>query len=199
MDQIISFIQTHAEYAPAISFGLLILAGFGAPISEDALIVVCALLATKFGSYFELVLTLFVGVFISDTITFRIGRLLGPKLKGSKWFQSPQKQAQFARMDQFYQKYGNFAFFIGRLIPFGFRTVMFLTAGASNISFKRFLILDFLAAALSVNIYFFLVYSQGPTILDQLGKFNKLFYGLILLLFLARKFLLKFQSREKFS
>lgn len=67
MTELVAFIQSHVEYAPFIIFGLLLLAGFNIPISEDGMLFITASLAAKNPEYLpQLFAGVYFGAYFSD-------------------------------------------------------------------------------------------------------------------------------------
>ena len=159
------WLSAHADHAPFFVFGLLLLAGFSFPISEDVLIIVSGVLASTVlpEQTIPLFIAVFFGSYISDWIAYWIGRLLGTKLTRL----SSQRRLTIER---FFHRYGFLTLFIGRMIPFGIRNSVFMAAGAGKMHFGRFLLGDGLGCLLFSSAVFFLAFRAGENY-DSLHRF----------------------------
>ena len=71
METFIQFIQENGANAHFIIFGLLLLAGFNIPVSEDGMLFISALIATKFPENFYLLFFgVYLGAYFSDLICY---------------------------------------------------------------------------------------------------------------------------------
>ncbi len=148
------YLFKHAAYAHFLIFTALLLAGLNVPFSEDLLIVGGALIASIVvpANVAKIYFWLFAGCFLSDVISYVLGRTLGPKLWKYKWFRKNMTQKRLTKIEHFLEKYGFLTFFAGRLIPFGVRNCIFLTTGLSKMPFFRFALTDAFASLFSEYI-----------------------------------------------
>jgi membrane protein DedA with SNARE-associated domain len=134
-------------------FCLLLLCGIGLPMPEDLVLVVAGMLAQDDGrSWIPAALLMYIGVLGGDTIIFLLGRRYGTKLlawQGTHHLFPPKKQARVQRL---FDRHGSVILFIARFMP-GLRAPIFSSAGAMNVSFVKFLVLDGVAALVSVPIF----------------------------------------------
>ncbi len=173
MSEIISFTQTHIEYAPYLIFGLLLLAGFNIPVSEDGMLFIAALLANQSPEHMlPLFLGVYLGAYLSDLICYGLGRIVGPKLLQFKFFAGIAKQERIDKIHQYYERYGVVTLIFGRFIPFGVRNGLFLTAGLGKMSLLKFALADLLACTISSLSYFTLYYRYGETVVDIVKQVN---------------------------
>lgn len=193
MDSIVPFVLEHADAAPWLLFGLLMLAGLNVPISEDAMILTGALIATQRTDLVtEIFVGLYLGAYLSDLECYWLARLLGPKLWQIRWFRSMATPKRVDRMTRFYEKYGVITLFAGRFIPFGVRNGLLITAGISNMSFLRLAAADLGAATISCGFYFWLYYTYGEAMLryvarGQLSLFIVALVVIVLIAYRARR------------
>ena len=165
------FIYAHAHYAPWILFGALCLAGLNIPVSEDALIFVAALLASKNPeSLPSLFFAIYAGAYISDLISYALGRILGPQLWKIRFFSKMLSRERMDKVKGFYERYGMATLVVGRFIPFGVRNALFITAGLSRMNFLKFAFCDLIAATLTSVLFFTLYYNFGEDVIDTLKK-----------------------------
>jgi membrane-associated protein len=157
------FICDHAQHAHWLIFGSLILAGFNLPISEDLMLITSGMLASTVvpENTVKLFLGVFLGCYLSDWIAYWIGRLLGKKLWNISWFSGKKQRCYFDNITHFYKKYGVWALFIGRFIPFGVRNCLFLFGGMTKMHFGKFLLSDGIACFISNTALFSLAYYFG--------------------------------------
>ncbi|BCR21687.1 DedA family protein [Borrelia sp. HM] len=158
MNIILEFIDLNIAYSPIIFFGLLIIAGFNIPISEDAIVIIGGMLSSRRNEYtIPIFLAIFCGAYISDIISFYIGKFLAKKF----FKQKTKTNKLLDKMNYYYGKYGKLTLIFGRFIPFGIRNAIFMSAGMGNMRTSHFLITDFFAAMLSITTYFILSFKIG--------------------------------------
>lgn len=162
MDILIDFIQNHIDYAPFIIFGVLLLAGFNVPVSEDGMLFLAASLAIKNPDILaNLFLAVYLGAYFSDLICYCLGLTLGPKILEMKFFARMIRQRQIDKIHDYYQRYGILTLIFGRFIPFGVRNGLFLTAGLGKMGAIKFACSDLLACTIStVSFSRFIIISE---------------------------------------
>ena len=179
MEDLILFIQGHAEQAPLIIFGLLLLAGFNIPVSEDGMLFISALLATKSPqNFYPLFFGVYLGAYFSDLICYTVGRKLGPKVWNIKLFAKMVSKDKVDKISSFYERYGVITLILGRFIPFGVRNGLFLTAGLGKMNFVKFALSDLLACTISSVVFFNLYFKFGETVIDYVKKGNIVIFSL---------------------
>lgn len=186
MDDVIQFIFQHAHYAHWIVFSALMLAGINVPISEDLMIIMSAVLAATVvpENTVQLFVAVFLGCYLSDWVCYWIGRKLGPKLWDIKWFARTVDRKRLDQIHAYYEKYGFWTLLVGRFIPFGVRNLLFFSAGAGKMPFKKFVLSDGIACAASNTTLFTLAYYAGKnyeTLLHFLKTFNVILFSLFAL------------------
>ena len=181
IENIMQMIQNNVEMAPYISFGLLLLAGFNIPVSEDALLFINAILAAKNPDQKYFLFTgVFLGAYFSDLICYWLGRTLGPKLWKIKFFANMVNPKSVDRLSGFYNRYGVMTLIIGRFIPFGVRNGLFLTAGISKMDARKFALGDLVASTITCSIFFTLYFNYGESVIEFVKKFNIIIFGVAL-------------------
>ncbi len=182
MEDLIAIIQANIEFAPGIIFGMLLLAGFNIPVSEDGMIFISAVLAsTHPGTRLSFFLAVYAGAYFSDLICYWLGRLLGPKLFKIRLFANMASPEKIDKVSTYFDRYGILTLIIGRFIPFGVRNAMFLTAGLSKMDFVKFALADLLACTISVATYFYLYYQYGEAVIDSIKEANIVIFVIALL------------------
>ena len=117
--------------------------------------------------YLLVILFIICASISGDTTGYFQGRWVGQRLflrKNSRFF----KSEYLVRSNQFYEKYGAWAFIMGRFIPI-IRTFLPILAGASGIHFKRFLLYDTMGAIVWVSCIVSVGYFFGkefPQVID---------------------------------
>lgn len=178
MEELIQFAQANVQYAHFIIFGLLLLAGFNIPVSEDAMIFISALLASNHKTQLPHLFTgVYLGAYFSDLICYWLGRLLGPKLFEIKFFSNMMSTERREKIHAFYERYGIVTLIVGRFIPFGVRNGLFLTAGLGKMNFLKFSMADLLACTISTVTFFTLYFHYGNTVIEYVKKGNIIIFG----------------------
>ncbi|MBI4406118.1 MAG: DedA family protein [Deltaproteobacteria bacterium] len=154
--------------AYAIIFGILVACGLGFPLPEDIPLVASGYLC--WDGTLEIIPTFLVtmiGVLIGDTILFFFGRKLGLRILERK--QTFIKTSKIRRTRAYFRKYGQKIVFFARFVA-GFRAAAFFIAGAMKMDYRRFILLDGLAALLSVPIWIAAGYGLGHMWGDQITQ-----------------------------
>jgi membrane protein DedA with SNARE-associated domain len=176
-NEAMAMINANVATAPYIIFGLLFLAGFNIPVSEDLMLFTSAILAAKNPEYmWPLFFAVYAGAYISDMICYGfIGRYLGPKLFKIKFFASMITPEKLEKINSFFKKYGVWTLIFGRFVPFGFRNGLFLSAGLGKMNAWKFAISDFIACTISCVTFFYVYYTFGETAIEYVKKSNYFF------------------------
>ncbi len=186
MEDLLLFISQHADYAPYIIFGSLLLAGFNIPVSEDLMLIASAMLAHKRPDLtYQLFIGVYLGAYLSDLICYGIGRKLGRHLWEVKFFAKMVSKDNVYKIMEFYHKYGVITLIFGRFIPFGIRNGLFLTAGIGKMKFLRFALADLLACTISTVTIFTLAYKLQDKVIDLVKRFNIAIFIIALLVVIA--------------
>ena len=174
------YLETHLAMAPLIVFGLLVLAGFFIPVSEDLMILLGALLTARHPEIMPQVFTAIVlGAYASDVICYSLmGRYLGAKLFRTAFFSRMLSPEKLKQIHGFYERYGIPTLFFGRFIPFGVRNALFFSAGLSKMNVLKFAVTDFVACFLNALLYFSLYYQIGKSVLESVDTAKMLLLGL---------------------
>ncbi len=163
-------------------FGLLLLAGFNIPVSEDAMLFISAVIASKHTDYLpQLFLAVYMGAYLSDLICYSLGRILGPKLFEIKFFANMVPPERIEKIHAFYEKYGIVTLILGRFIPFGVRNGLFLTAGLGQMNFLKFSLSDLLACTISTVFFFTLYFHYGNTVIEYVKEGNMIIFSIALI------------------
>jgi membrane protein DedA with SNARE-associated domain len=159
MDLLERLITFFAEHGYLAVFMALLLCGAGLPLPEDITLVAGGVIAgLGYADVHIMAAVTMVGVLAGDAGMFLLGHHYGVHMlqwKPISWLMPPRR---YAKMQDKFARYGNRLMFFARFLP-GMRTAVFITAGATHrVSFWRFLLLDGLAALLSVPFWVYLGY-----------------------------------------
>lgn len=201
METIFEFINQNIEWAPYIIFGALLLAGFNIPVSEDGMLFISALLASKQPEQFWMFFfAVYLGAYISDIICFFLGKKLGPKLFEIKFFSNMVSMKRIRAINAYYDKYGPLTLILGRFIPFGVRNGLFLTAGIGQMNSLKFAISDLIACTISCTVYFYLYYTMGEAVISYIKQSNQAIFVIataVVAFFVVRKILSNRKKRQQ--
>ena len=185
MESILSTICTYAPEAHWILFILLLLAGLNIPLSEDLIIITAGVLsATCIPEHTgKLYVWLYMGALLSAWEAYWIGRVLGPKLYTIRWFARFITPARIDKLHGYIDRFGIFAFIVGRFFPGGIRNGLFMSCGLGGMPFKTFILRDSFACLISTSLLFFLGLLFGEHYRDLLHLVKKWDLFLLCLIF----------------
>ena len=124
----------------------------GTFLEGEAILIFAGFLACQgYLSIYGVILSAFAGSFLGDQFYFQFGRLKGPALL--KLFHALARK--FRKALRLIERYGSFVAFVSRY-TYGLRILLPIILGMTNLSSRRFLILNLLSA-LSWAILFALV------------------------------------------
>ncbi|MCB0422551.1 MAG: DedA family protein, partial [Bdellovibrionales bacterium] len=186
METLLNLIHNHVDIAHWIILAGLLAAGFFIPISEDAVLFVTAYLAaTHPESMYKLFLFCFAGVYLSDLISFTIGWMLGGRLWNYKYLARITHKDRIETVSRFYQRFGFWTLIVGRFIPFGVRSALFLTAGIGKMSPARFAFADFIAAIISTSFFLYIYYTFGKPVVEYVKQGNIVLFSVFISLVIS--------------
>lgn len=162
---------THFTYFALI--GVLLLAGMGVPIPEDIPLIISGWLCNPEHSpivvnalegaatptvpnLYLMIAAGMVGVLAGDSIVFSIGRRgIDTNNFVARHLRKVMHSKRREKVERHFARHGNLTVFAGRFMP-GFRSIVFAFAGLSRMSYFRFLLIDGLAALVSVPFFVWL-------------------------------------------
>lgn len=190
MESIVAYICENAHHAHWIIFILLLLTGIGLPLSEDILLIGAGAIASS--CIPEHRLRLFIWVYIAAVLSawesYWVGRLLGPKLFEIRLFRRVVNQKRLEKLRYYYDKFGIFAFIVGRFCPGGIRNGLFLSSGLTKMHFPLFILRDAIACFISTNVFYFIGYLFGThldVVSHYLRRYSEGFIGLVIILLIG--------------
>ncbi|WP_066567435.1 DedA family protein [Snodgrassella sp. CFCC 13594] len=156
------------QYGYLAVFVVLVACGFGVPIPEDVTLVTGGVIAgLGHANVHTMFLVGMAGVLVGDGLMFTAGRIYGHKILNYRFVQRVMTPQRYAQVQDKFDKYGNRVLFVARFLP-GLRTPIYITAGISGkVSYWQFLLMDGLAAMISVPIWVYLG-SYGAENIDWL-------------------------------
>ncbi len=171
------------EYGYLAVFTMLLVCGFGVPVPEDVTLVTGGVIA---GLGYADVNTMFAvgmaGVIIGDGLVFSIGRFKGASVMRLKSVQRVITPERFHSAQEAFHKYGRWVMFVARFLP-GLRTPVFFTAGMSKrVSFGTWLLMDGVAALISVPVWVYLGYFGARNFDWMFTILHRFQYGIFALL-----------------
>jgi membrane protein DedA with SNARE-associated domain len=197
-----TFVMTalaHFTYVALI--GILIIAGTGMPIPEDLPLIfsgyVCneeyspikgiprwvdldgdgtreTAVPRKIPDFRLMMIAGIIGVLAGDSIVFSIGK---HGIESKSWVARHLRKVMHSKrrekVERHFARHGNLTVFVGRFMP-GFRGIIFAFAGLSKMSYLRFVLIDGMAAGISVPVFVYAGYHFAAhihvifTVLDRI-------------------------------
>ena len=171
------------EYGYAAVFFVLVICGFGVPIPEDLTLVTGGVISGMGYNNPHIMFAVgMFGVLVGDGVMFAAGRIWGQKILRFKPIARIMTPKRYEQVQEKFDKYGNWVLFVARFLP-GLRTAVFVTAGISRkVSYLRFIIMDGLAALISVPIWIYLGEYGAHNIDWLMAKMHSLQSGIFVIL-----------------
>lgn len=159
MDLLQQLIRIFAENGYVAVFVALMICGAGLPLPEDVTLVAGGVIAgLGYANVHAMFALAMFGVLLGDSAIFLLGHHYGARIMQWRFVARILTPARYAKVQEKFARYGNRMLFFARFLP-GMRTTIYVTAGMTHrVSFARFLLLDTLAALISVPIWVYLGY-----------------------------------------
>jgi membrane protein DedA with SNARE-associated domain len=159
MDLLERLVAIFAQNGYIAVFLALLLCGAGIPIPEDITLVAGGVIAgLGYANVHVMAVVTMAGVLIGDAGMFLLGHHYGEHMLKWRPIALLMPPRRYAKMQEKFERYGNRLMFFARFLP-GMRTAVYITAGATRrVTFMRFLMLDGLAALISVPLWVYLGY-----------------------------------------
>jgi membrane protein DedA with SNARE-associated domain len=157
MDLLQKLITIFAENGYVAVFIALMICGAGLPLPEDITLVAGGVIAgLGYANVHAMFALAMFGVLLGDTAIFMLGHHYGARILQWRFVARVLTPDRYARVQEKFDRYGNRMLFFARFLP-GMRTTVYLTAGTTHrVSFLRFLLIDTLAALISVPFWVYL-------------------------------------------
>ncbi len=159
MDLLQQLIRIFAENGYVAVFIALMICGAGLPLPEDITLVAGGVIAgLGYANVHAMFALTMFGVLLGDSAIFLLGHHYGARIMQWRFVARVLTPSRYARVQEKFHRYGNRMLFFARFLP-GMRTTIYLSAGMTHrVSFPRFLLIDFLAALISVPFWVYLGY-----------------------------------------
>lgn len=159
MDLLQRLITIFTENGYVAVFIALMICGAGLPLPEDITLVAGGVIAgLGYANVHAMFALAMFGVLLGDCAIFLLGHHYGARMLKWRLVARVLTPSRYAKVQEKFARYGNRMLFIARFLP-GMRTTVYLTAGTSHrVSFLRFLLIDGLAALISVPFWVYLGY-----------------------------------------
>lgn len=160
--------QLFRDYLQVHGYWVLFIGTF---LEGEAILICAGFLACQgYLSIYGVIFSAFAGSFLGDQFYFYVGRIKGPALL--KFFTSMTRK--FRKALRLIERYGNFVAFVSRY-TYGFRILLPIILGMSNLSSRRFIFLN-LISALSWAILFSIggfLFGKGVSLfVDDLERYE---------------------------
>ena len=133
-------------------FIALFLTSVGFPIPEDVILLAAGFVTANGFARLELMIPLtMISVLLGDVMMYGLGYKFGERIYTLRPFSYFFTQQRIDRIHKFYERYGKSTIFVSRFAP-GLRAWIYLFAGASKMAIGHFILMDFLAALISVPL-----------------------------------------------
>lgn len=159
MDLLERLITIFTENGYVAVFIALMICGAGLPLPEDITLVAGGVIAgLGYANVHAMFALAMFGVLLGDCAIFLLGHHYGARMLKWRLVARVLTPSRYAMVQEKFVRYGNRMLFIARFLP-GMRTTVYITAGTSHrVSFLRFLLIDGLAALISVPFWVYLGY-----------------------------------------
>jgi membrane protein DedA with SNARE-associated domain len=167
MEELIKSLILEGQIVPYLGVaGALLLTGVGFPCPEDIILLFAGFLVSEGQAnlYIMIGVALFA-ILASDLLIYTIGYHFGQnviKVRPFRWIFTTRLME---RVNKFYARYGKATIFVGRFGA-GLRAWIYLLAGTSKMKVFHFVLMDFLAALISVPLLVWL----GFYLPDQIAR-----------------------------
>ncbi len=159
MEVFTALLPIFTEYGYLAVFAMLLICGFGVPVPEDVTLVTGGVIAgLGYADVDIMVIVGMAGVLLGDGLVFTAGRFQGQRIMALPAFRKVLTPERFAKAQAAFERWGRWVMFVARFLP-GLRTPVFFTAGTTKkVSFPTWLLMDGLAALISVPVWVYLGY-----------------------------------------
>jgi membrane protein DedA with SNARE-associated domain len=159
MDLLERLITIFAQNGYVAVFIALMVCGAGLPLPEDVTLVAGGMIAgLGYANVHAMFGLCMFGVLLGDTAIFLLGHHYGARMMRWRLVAKVLTPRRYAMVQEKFDRYGNRVLFFARFLP-GMRTTVYVTAGATHrVSTLRFLLIDTLAALISVPFWVYLGY-----------------------------------------
>lgn len=129
----IIFIETGLVFFPFLPGDSLLFAGGALSASDSGLNLII------------LITVCFSAAFLGNTVNYFIGKLFGEKILKTEFFKKIISEQQLEKSHNFFEKHGAASLVIARFIPI-VRTIVPFVAGVSEMSWRKYMMYNFIGA-----------------------------------------------------
>lgn len=172
LSKLFALILPYETYSYFIIYLVLIACGLGIPIPEDITLTVSGILISYDITNFAITFLVgMVGVLTGDIIAYVAGRFWGKSLLKSRIISKILRRRSLARARIASRKFGNYLIFFARFMP-GLRTPVYFSMGVFKKPFIKFVLIDGLAALISVPVWIYIgmVFGRNIPVLEKYVK-----------------------------
>ena len=145
-------------------FLLLVLGTLGLPFPEDGILLLSGFLtAHHVIRPLPAFLVVYSGLLMTDFLLYSVGKKYGRMLVEHERFHKIITEDRLAKLEKKFKKWGALVVFFGRHL-LGLRAQIFLVAGVTRMSWKKFLIVDGTSALFTITLWGGLGYLGGNSI-----------------------------------
>jgi membrane protein DedA with SNARE-associated domain len=186
-DRMIDFFIRNENHSLMLAFLILLACGLGLPIPEDiTLVATGVIVSAKVTNIWKSIFVCMSGVLIGDSFIYFIGRYSGRQIFKHPFIMKLIKPQLYQSARNAFSRFGVNIIFIARFLP-GLRAPVFYFAGATKKSYAKFILIDGMAALISVPIWVYVgkVFGENLDYLEILikkMKFGSLLIGLFLII-----------------
>jgi len=206
LDAILGFIEDVPPVLRILLTGIAIMLEtsvlIGLIVPGDTVVLFSSTGVTTIVEFIFTVFAVVAGALLGSSFGFWIGRIFGPKLRGS-WLGIRIGEDRWRKADRFVKKRGGIAVFISRFLPF-FHSVVPLTAGMSIMRYRTFM--SWLAPASIIWAFLYVSIGSGAAetyrgLKDSLDQAGWIFIGIVavslVLLFVIKQILHRFAHSDQ--
>ena len=206
LDAILGFIEDVPPVLRILLTGIAIMLEtsvlIGLIVPGDTVVLFSSTGVTTIVEFIFTVFAVVAGALVGSSFGFWIGRIFGPKLRGS-WLGIRIGEDRWRKADRFVKKRGGIAVFISRFLPF-FHSVVPLTAGMSIMRYRTFM--SWLAPASIIWAFLYVSIGSGAAetyrgLKDSLDQAGWIFIGIVavslVLLFVIKQILHRFAHSDQ--
>ena len=201
LEQLIDYLSRDI-YSYIGVFGALFLTGIGLPIPEDIILLAAGYVTAHGYAHLKIMIPLsMISILSSDTVMYLIGRHFGERVFKWKPVSYVFSLKRLEKIHKFYCHYGKSAIFLARFIP-GLRAWVYIFAGSAKMKLGTFVLMDFLAAAISVPVFIWLGFhfkdeiEQIASFMAHIKEWIFIFIAIIIIILIVKRWFKKTKTEE---
>ena len=177
-ERILDLVAIFQAHPYSLVFFGLVACGLGLPFPEEFFLVMSGFVSYKSGvtdvaGLVPMFLVTWLAIGGGDTLTFFIGRRLGPRVFETSFLRRLVSPAGVAKAESFLITYGSKTIMAARFLP-GIRMPTYLLCGTLKVPFSTFIFFDGLAMLVSVPTQVYLTWRYGAVLDEALVKIARL-------------------------